>query len=109
MSTTQMNSMSAPSTSASSFSVWMRQHPLVAFFSIAFAGTWLLELPMVLGKDGLGLLPYSVPMILFIILYILGVFSGPTLAAYLVTNALDGKDGMRKLFRRYGQWRVGVR
>lgn len=109
MSTTQMNSMSAPSTSASSFSLWMRQHPLVAFFPIAFAGTWLLELPMVLGKDGLGLLPYSVPMILFIILYILGVFSGPTLSAYLVTNAVDGKDGMRKLFRRYGQWRVGVR
>jgi len=109
MSTTQMNSMSAPSTSASSFSTWMRQHPLVAFFSIAFAGTWLLELPMVLGQDGLGLLPYSVPMILYIILYFLGVFSGPTLAAYLVTNAVDGKDGMRKLFRRYGQWRVGVR
>jgi membrane protease YdiL (CAAX protease family) len=87
----------------------MRQHPLLAYFSIAFAGTWLFDLPMVLGQDGLGLFPYSVPMILYAILFILGVYMGPTLAAYLVTNAVDGKEGMRKLFRRYGQWRVGLR
>ena len=109
MSTTQTNSLSVSSASSSTFSVWIRQHPLIAYFSMAFAGTWLLDLPMVLGKDGLGLLPYSVPMILYIILFILGSFSGPTLAAYLVTNALEGKDGLRKFFRRYGQWRAGLR
>ena len=109
MSTTQTNSLSVSSASSSTFSVWIRQHPLIAYFSMAFAGTWLLDLPMVLGKDGLGLLPYSVPMILYIILFITGSFSGPTLAAYLVTNALEGKDGLRKFFRRYGQWRAGLR
>jgi uncharacterized protein len=109
MSTIQVNSTSVPSTGASSFSTWMRQHPLMAYFSIAFSGTWLLDLPMVLGKDGLGLFSYSVPMVLYAILFILSSFAGPTLAAYLVTNAVDGKDGMRKLFRRYGQWRVGMR
>ena len=109
MSTTQMNSVTVPSTRTTSFSTWMRKHPLVAYFSIAFAGTWLLDLPMVLGKDGLGLFPYSVPMLLYIVLFILGSFTGPTLAAFVVTNAVDGKDGMRKLFRRYGQWRVGMR
>ena len=109
MSTTQMNSTSVSSSRTSSFSTWMREHPLMAYFSIAFAGTWLLDLPMVLGKDGLGLFPYSVPMILYAVLFILGPYAGPTLAAYLVTNAEDGKEGMRKLFRRYGQWRVGLR
>jgi len=97
-----------PSTNTSTFTVWMQKHPLVAFFSIAFAGTWLLELPMVLGKDGLGLLPYSVPLALYIALFLLSSFSGPTLAACLVTNAVDGKEGLRKFFRRYGQWRVGL-
>jgi membrane protease YdiL (CAAX protease family) len=109
MSTTHMNSTSVPSTRAFSFSTWMRGHPLMAYFSIAFAGTWLLDLPMLLGQDGLGLFPYSVPMVLYAILFILGAYTGPTLAAYLVTNAVDGKDGMRELFRRYGQWRVGMR
>jgi uncharacterized protein len=109
MSTTQMNSTPISTTRASSFSTWMRSHPMIAYFSIAYIGTWLLDLPMVLGQDGLGLFPYSVPMVLFAILFILSSYMGPTLAAYLVTNAVDGKDGMRKLFRRYGQWRVGLR
>jgi membrane protease YdiL (CAAX protease family) len=108
MSTTQLNAQLAPSTSTSSFKAWMQAHPLAAYFTIAFAGTWLMDLPMVLGKEGLGLFPYSVPMVLYIILFILGSFTGPTFAAILVTNAVDGKEGLRKFFHRYGQWRVGL-
>ena len=107
MSTTQIAARPVPITSTSSASVWMRAHPLVAYFTLAFAGTWLLDLPMVLGKNGLGLLPYSVPMVAYIILFILGSFAGPTLAAILVTNAVDGKAGIGRFFRRYVQWRVG--
>jgi membrane protease YdiL (CAAX protease family) len=70
--------------------------------------TWALHLPMVLGRNGLGIFPYEVPEALFAILFILGAFTGPTLGAFLVTNALEGKEGRRKLFRRYGQWRVGL-
>lgn len=92
----------------SGLSVWMRQHPIAAYFTLAFAGTWALHMPMVLGRNGLGIFPYEVPEALFAILFILGVFTGPTLSAFLVTNALDGKEGRRKLFRRYGQWRVGL-
>lgn len=92
----------------SGLSVWMRQHPIVAYFSIAFAITWALHMPMALGKQGLGIFPYEVPEALFVILFILGAIAGPTLGAFLVTNALDGKEGRRKLFRRYGQWRVGL-
>lgn len=108
MSTTQLDAQSAPSAGTSSFPTWMQGHPLVAYFMIAYAGTWLLDLPMVLGKDGLGLFSYSVPLAVYIILFLLGSYAGPTLAAFLVTNAMDGKEGRRKLFRRYGQWRVGV-
>ena len=108
MATTQIDARPALSTSTSSFTAWMQAHPLVAYFTIAFAGTWLMNLPMVLGKEGLGLFSYSVPMVLYIILFILGSFSGPTLAAILVTNAVDGKAGLRKFFRRYAQGRVGL-
>lgn len=92
----------------SGLSDWMRQHPIAAYFTLAFAGTWTLHMPMVLGRQGLGIFPYEVPMALFAILFILGAIAGPTLGAFLVTNALDGNEGRRKLFRRYGQWRVGL-
>lgn len=92
----------------SGVAAWIRQHPVAAYFTLAFAGTWALDLPMVLGTNGLGILPYAVPDILFVILFILGVYAGPTLSAFLVTGALEGKEGRRKLFRRYGQGRVGL-
>ena len=104
----QLSQKSASSPSVSGLSVWMRQHPIAAYFTLAYAITWALHMPMVLGTDGLGIFPYEVPMVLFVILFILGAIAGPTMGAYLVTNALDGKEGRRKLFRRYFQWRVGL-
>lgn len=107
MTTIQQLEVPASSVSASRLSVWMRQHPIAAYFTLVFAITWALHMPMVLGRDGLGIFPYEVPMALFVILFILGAIAGPTLGAFLVTNALEGKEGRQKLFRRYGQWRVG--
>ena len=104
----QLSQKSASSPSASGLAAWMRQHPIAAYFTLAFAITWALHLPMVLGTNGLGIFPYEVPEALFAILFILGAIAGPTSGAFLVTNALDGKEGRRKLFRRYFQWRVGL-
>lgn len=104
----QLSQKSASSASASGLAAWMRGHPIIAYFSLAFAITWALHLPMVLGRNGLGLFPYEVPVALYAILFILGAFGGPTLGAFVVTNALEGKEGTRNLFRRYGQWRVGL-
>jgi len=92
----------------SRISDWMRQHPIAAYFTFAFAITWVLHIPMALGMQGLGIFPYEVPEPLFVILFILGAVAGPTSGAFLVTNVLEGKEGRRKLFRRYGQWRVGL-
>lgn len=63
---------------------------------------------MVLGQDGLGVLPYSVPFWLYVILFLTASFSGPTVAAFAVTAALGGKEGVGRFVRRYGQWRVGI-
>jgi membrane protease YdiL (CAAX protease family) len=83
-------------------------HPLVAYFVIAFAGTWLLDLPAILSKNGLGLLPFTVPFLLFAMLFVLSSFAGPTLGAFVVTAITNGKPGVRHLLHRYVQWRVGI-
>jgi CAAX protease family protein len=98
-----VNSVSAVQGEISSVQSWLSRHPITAYFLIAFGGTWLLDSPMVLGKDGLGILPFSVPIPLYAILFILGAYAGPTLGSLLVTNALEGKAGVKAFFRRYIQ------
>lgn len=94
-----------------SLSISMRKvlvnHPFLAFFVLTFTGTWLFFAPMVLGQDGLGLLSYSVPLPLYVVLFLAASFSGPTVAALVVTSALEGTVGVKHFLRRYIQWRVG--
>lgn len=96
-----------------SFAVSIRSlivhHPFIAYFLLAFGGTWLLDLPIILGRDGLGLLPYHMPFVLYAAIFLAGSYAGPTLAALLVTAALEGKAGVYRFLRRYVQWRVGLR
>lgn len=84
-------------------------HPTVAFFVLAFAGTWGVQLPLLLGQDGSGLLPYAVPFLPFALLFLLSSYAGPTLAALIVTAAASGRAAVRDLLRRYVRWRVGIR
>ncbi len=79
-------------------------HPLVAFFMLAFAGTWLGAFPLLLAR--LGLLQADLPAEPFMML---GAMAGPALAALLVTAATDGIRGVRGFLRRYIQWHVGLR
>jgi len=39
----------------------LTHHPLPAYFVLAFAGTWIVFTPLVLGKDGIGLRPFTLP------------------------------------------------
>lgn len=104
MSTLTLNTK-APS--SSSVTKLLASYPLVSYFVLAFAGTWLFTAPMVLGQDGLGLLPYHVPFALYAVLFIASSFTGPTLAAVSVTAALSGREGVKRFLRRYAQWRIG--
>jgi membrane protease YdiL (CAAX protease family) len=81
------------------------QHPIVAYFVLAFAGSWLVELPVVLSQAGLGLLPVTLPFLPF---FVLMPFTGPALAAFVMAALTDGKLGISRLLRRYVQWRVAV-
>jgi hypothetical protein len=60
----------------------MARNPIIAYFLIAFAGTWLLDSPMVLGKDGLGIFAFNVLLPIYVILFILGSYAGPPLAVW---------------------------
>src|SRR6266700_6210489 len=88
------------------------RHPLIAFFVIAFAGAWIVTLPLVLAQNGLGLLPYTVPALGPISpaywFSVLAAIAGPTLASLTVTAITTGQAGVRRLLRRYVRWRVGL-
>ncbi|MFN8440293.1 MAG: type II CAAX endopeptidase family protein [Caldilineaceae bacterium] len=71
--------------------------PLIAYFLMAFLFSWLAVLPLIFNPT-LPVEPFQ----------IMGALTGPTLAALLVTAILDGRSGLVKLFKRYGQWRVGL-
>jgi uncharacterized protein len=100
---------SQPATS-SSLKRLISSHPLVAYFVIAFAGTWAFLLPFALSRNvnGLGLLPFTLPDIAFYVAFILGTLAGPALASLTVTAVTSGKAGVGQLLRRCVLWRVGI-
>ena len=85
------------------FSGFIRRHPLVSYFVLAYGIMWLAISPMV--ADALEIA--SVPDVLSLISFILSSLLGPTVAAFWVTGVLEGKAGMRILLRRTFQFRAG--
>lgn len=79
----------------------LRAHPVAWFLALAFAITWLLVLPLVLV--GAGLVTWRVSPHW----HVLGAL-GPLLAALVVTVAVDGRAGVRRLLGSVVRWRVGL-
>lgn len=78
---------------------WSYGKPLISFFILAFALSWIWMVPLALKSQGLIKvdIPYSI--------HYLAAF-GPMLAALIVTWISDGKDGLKDLFSRITKWRV---
>ena len=72
----------------------VRRHPLVASSVLAFALTWLVEVPLLAA-------PRLAPLQL-----VVGWMPG--LAAVLVSGAVGGRAAVRALLRRVLIWRVGA-
>ena len=83
---------------------FVRKHPLIAYFVLAFAGTWLVISPLVM--DAMGLIKLS--DVAWMLFYLLASLTGPNLAAFWVTGVIEGKAGMGRLFRRMFQIRAGL-
>jgi membrane protease YdiL (CAAX protease family) len=78
----------------------------MAYFALAYAGSWLVWAFYVLSLDATGLLPFHAPAS-FLVLIGLGTFTGPTIAAFVVTGITEGRAGTQRLLARILQWRVG--
>jgi membrane protease YdiL (CAAX protease family) len=81
---------------------------IVRFFVLTFGITWTIQLPILLGQDGLGLFAYHLPLPLYIGLFLLASF-GPTVAAYLTLRQSEGPAGVTAWLRRFVRWRVGAK
>jgi membrane protease YdiL (CAAX protease family) len=80
----------------------MRRYPLLVFFFIAYAGSWIVTLPYVLSVWGFLSGDYSIG-------YILKPFVGPTLAAIIMIGVIEGKVGFLSLRDRLKERHVGWR
>lgn len=69
------------------------RHPLVFFFLIAFAGAWVVELPVVLSRTGTGLLPYTLLPVVVVVTIAAATFTGPTLSALVMAGAIGDREG----------------
>ncbi len=87
--------------SASSLKRFISRHPLVAFFGLAFLGSWIVWLPLVLAGNNLLLPSTAISPGLRFLLTVLAPFAGPTLAAFVTTAVIDGTAGVRALLRRW--------
>lgn len=81
----------------------MKKHPLVWFYVLAFAISWLGWLPTVAGSRAVS--PFDSPAFQFLLIL---PAIGPTLAAIIVTRESNGKAGVSLLLKPLLQWRVGI-
>jgi uncharacterized protein len=87
----------------------LARHPLVSFFVMTYAFTWLVWSPWVLGQDGAGLLPINISQTASGYLNATAILAGPTLSAFIMTATTEGRAGVRRLLGRLVLWRVGIR
>jgi membrane protease YdiL (CAAX protease family) len=80
------------------------RHPLTWYFVIAYAFSWLIEVPIALSAQGV--LP-AIPMPAIAVGIVVATF-GPTVGAFVMTALTEGRAGVVRLLRRYVQWRVGI-
>jgi uncharacterized protein len=99
----------APARPASAPQGLLARHPLVSFFVMAYAFSWIVWTPWVLGEDGAGLLPIDISETASGYLNAAAILAGPTLSAFIMTATTEGREGVRRLLGRYVLWRVGLR
>src|SRR5919107_1899308 len=82
----------------------LARNPLVFYFLITFAFSWLMFLPAVLTYYGVLNLGPS-----FVGLLGIGGLLGPLLSGFIMTAGTEGGAGMRRWLHRIVLWRVGLR
>jgi membrane protease YdiL (CAAX protease family) len=78
----------------------LRNQPLVSYFVLAYAGSWIVSIPAILAYWGY--LPGA-----WTAAFYLGPFAGPFVAAFVMTGISEGRPGVHRFLRRFLIWRVG--
>lgn len=73
---------------------------LALYFVLAYLGTWVMFVPLILDT--------TLSREWFAVFFILSTFTGPTLAAIVVTLRTNGWQGVRELLGRVLRWRVHI-
>ena len=73
---------------------------LVAYFILAYVISWIIGIPLALGKQGI-IQPIFPQWFHYFVAY------GPMLSALIVTWATQGQLGVKELWGRITKWRVG--
>lgn len=97
---------SVSSVQESGFKALAKRYPLISYFALAYALTWIFVIPIMLSQRGLRVI--SLPDPLLLVFLLVSTYSGPLPAALIMTTLIDGKPGRQQLWRRVFQWRVGI-
>jgi hypothetical protein len=78
----------------------MRQHPLISFFFLAYAISWILSIPAILSQWGI------LSNAVFFISFTIKSF-GPFLAAYIMLRVIEGPAAVRRWWQSMRQMHAG--
>lgn len=85
----------------------IKKHPVLTYYIVTFAISWG---GILLAVGGLSNIPAAgEPSAMRALLALLALFAGPSISSILSTSLIHGRAGLRELFSRLLQWRVGVR
>ncbi|HEX6347417.1 type II CAAX endopeptidase family protein [Umezawaea sp.] len=96
---------------STSFQALVQRFPLITFFTLANAISWIAWTPYILSLDGFGVLHFRYPDLLMgnqLTAILPGAYLGPLTAAFTVTAITEGREGLRRWRRRLFQFRAGV-
>src|SRR5829696_3774603 len=90
-----------------SIKAFINRHPLLTFYALAFAISWVGIIFVVGGPGGiLGTKEEVDSLLLFVML---AWFAGPSVAGIVLTGLVYGREGFHNLLTRMRRWRVGAR
>lgn len=90
----------------------IRTHPVICFFVMSCALSWLGWLNYILSNSGLGTIDVDYPVVLGstqLLGVIPGAYLGPIGSALIITAVVDGRAGLKAWVGRILRWRVNVR
>ena len=86
---------------------FIKSHPVLAYYVITFVISCAAFVMAVGGPGGIPGTPESINQLM--LMAILGLLAGPSVAGLLTTGLVNGKAGYRDFLSRLLKWRVGIR